>query len=234
MNKNAISNSGRAPATDGSSTQRACLALRRLIIQGEIKPGEKLKIDGLCKRLNTGASPVREALSLLASGHLVERVDQRGFRASPVSRDNFEEILQLRCTLEEKALRLSLSNRTEEWEENVVLCHHRMVRKSDSEVGSFEERHKNFHFSLLSNCNAPILLDFCSQLYDLNIRYRLLAGRCLSYQNRNISEEHLSIMDAAISGDADLCSARLLEHYRATGTYLIELFDANQLVLVAS
>lgn len=127
-------------------------------------------------------------------------------------------------------MRLSLSNMTEEWEENVVLCHHRMVRKTDSEVESFEERHKNFHFSLLSNCNAPILLEFCSQLYDLNIRYRLLAGHSLSYQNRNISKEHLSIMEAAIAGDADLCSERLLEHYRKTGTYLIELFDANQLL----
>ena len=230
MKKNTIQQAGRVPATEGSSTQRTYKSLRRLIIQGELKPGEKLKIDGLCKRLDTGASPVREALSLLASGHLVQRVDQRGFRASPISRDNFEEILQLRCTLEDMALRLSLSNMTEEWEENVVLCHHRMVRKSDSQVESFEERHKNFHISLLSNCNAPILLEFCSQLYDLNIRYRLLAGRTLNYQNRDISEEHLSILDAAISGDSDLCSAHLLDHYRKTGTYLIELFDADQLL----
>ena len=71
----------------------------------ELAPGEKLKIDGLRRRLETGASPIREALSLLTSDNLVERLDQRGFRTAEVSAENFHEILVLRCTLEDLALR---------------------------------------------------------------------------------------------------------------------------------
>ena len=108
-------------SSDASSTQRSYRAIRKLIVECEIQPGEKLKIEGLRKRLDTGASPIREALSLLTSEHLVERIDQRGFRAAPTSRDNFDEILELRCDLEHMALRTSIANASEEWEESVVL-----------------------------------------------------------------------------------------------------------------
>ncbi|MBA5764745.1 GntR family transcriptional regulator, partial [Vibrio sp. 404] len=64
---------------EGSATQRAYQMLRHMIVTGVLRPGEKLKIDALRRKLDTGASPIREALSLLTSDNLVERIDQRGF-----------------------------------------------------------------------------------------------------------------------------------------------------------
>ncbi len=104
-------------APEGSATNRAYRRLRTMIVAGDLRPGEKLKIDGLRKRLDTGASPIREALSLLTSDNLVERIDQRGFRAAEVSAANFNEILKLSCVLEDLALRESIDNYTEAWEE---------------------------------------------------------------------------------------------------------------------
>lgn len=151
-----------APTGESSVTRRTYLALRKLIVIGEIKPGEKLKIEGLRSRLQTGASPIREALSLLTSDNLVERIDQRGFRASRTSRQNFEEILQLRCELEDMALRQSIAKRDEAWEEGVVISHHRMVRAQSAGDETFEELHKAFHMALLAKCEGPILMKFCS------------------------------------------------------------------------
>ena len=87
--------------TTQSSTQRAYLELRTAIITGKVQPGERLKVETLKETLQTGASPVREALSLLTSDQLVERLDQRGFRVAQTSRAQFQEILELRCNLEE-------------------------------------------------------------------------------------------------------------------------------------
>jgi DNA-binding GntR family transcriptional regulator len=61
-------------------------------------------------RLGIGASPILEALSLLPSDQLVERIDHRGFRAAETTRENFEEILTLRCSLEDIALRQNIAN----------------------------------------------------------------------------------------------------------------------------
>lgn len=208
-----------------SSTQRAYLSLRNDIIFGRIPPGERLKIDTLKESLDTGASPVREALSLLTSDQLVDRIDQRGFRVAATSSEQFQEILDLRCRLEDQAVRDSLSNGSAEWEEALVLSHHYMGRARQKDQEAFEACHKDFHMTLISACKSPILLRFCNQLYDLNVRYRYLAGRSKSYSRRNVDAEHQDILDAAIERDVDAVCERLIDHYRATGAFLAEQID---------
>jgi len=208
-----------------STTQRAYMALREAIITGEIAPGEKLKVENLKRTLNTGASPVREALSLLTSNQLVERRDQRGFRVARVSRAQFDEILSLRCQLEDLALRASIESGDQAWEEQLVLSHHHMAKSYTGPHELFEEHHRNFHTSLLAACGSPILLRFCEQLYDLNIRYRYLAVKSADYSNRNVAGEHQAILDAAINRDAEMACTQLVSHYRNTGEYLAELME---------
>jgi len=191
-----------------STTQRCYLQLRELILTGTIKPEEKLKVENLRDRLNAGTAPIREALSLLTSDQLVERIDQRGFRTAPVSQAQFIEVLRLRCSLEDMALRDSIAEANQQWEESVVLALHHVNRADRNDVIAFEEKHK--------------LFKFCEQLYDLNIRYRYLAGKSSSYRQRNITDEHDRILDSAIEGNADAASEALLLHYRTTGEFLVE------------
>ena len=206
-----------------SSTQRTYHKLRNEIITGKIPPGERLKVESLKVSLDTGASPVREALSLLTSDQLVERLDQRGFRVAETSQSQFKEILELRCHLEELALRESLKNTSQEWEDTLVLAHHHMTRASGGSAEKFEELHRAFHMALLDECNSPILLRFCGQLYDLNVRYRNLAGKSKSYNRRDVEAEHNAILAAAIDRDFEEASKLLMAHYRETGAFLAEL-----------
>ena len=213
--------------TDGkeaSATRGAYLKLREMILTGALPAGEKLKIEQLRGLLSTGASPVREALSLLTSDMLVERIDQRGFRAAPVGKANFEEILMLRCTLEETALRASIKNADAAWEDRLVLRHHHM--KKASGAAHFEDAHKAFHMALLDNAGLPMLERYCAQLYDLNIRYRYLAAGGKSYGKRSIAAEHQEVLDAALERDADAATENLISHYRRTGEYLSSQMDA--------
>ena len=208
-----------------SSTQRAYLELREAIITGKVAPGERLKVESLKQSLQTGASPVREALSLLTSDQLVERIDQRGFRVAQTSREQFREILTLRCHLEDLALRESIARGGEEWEEALVLSHHRMTRVDRDNSLDFEVLHKHFHMALLAACISPILLRFCSQLYDLNVRYRYLAGTAKSYEKRDIAAEHKAILDAAVMRNPESAAQHLMTHYRRTGAFLSELLE---------
>lgn len=208
-----------------SATQRAYLTLRNDIIFGRLAPGERLKIDTLKENLDTGASPVREALSLLTSDRLVDRIDQRGFRVAATSRQQFQEILDLRCRLEDVAVRESVANGTAEWEEALVLAHHYMVRARSKGPETFEDCHKAFHMALLAGCKSAILLHFCNQLYDLNVRYRYLAGKSKGYSRRNVDAEHEGILNAAVDRDVEAVCTRLMEHYRNTGAFLAEQID---------
>ena len=216
--------------TDGigseSMTSRAYMQLREDIISGELEPGRKLKIEELRRKYDVGTSPIREALSLLTSDHFVERNDQRGFRVSDVSAQEFDELLKTRCWLEEMALRESIANGSAEWEERVVLANYRLSRMPRSEVSDhfvaskeWEAQHKHFHMTLISECGSSMLLKFCDQLYDQAIRYRQLSGT-RAYPARDIAEEHNAICDSVLARDADLAADLLMRHYKRTSKFL--------------
>jgi len=209
-----------------SMTSRAYMRLREDIISGELQPGRKLKIEELRRKYDVGTSPIREALSLLTSDHFVERNDQRGFRVSEVSGQEFEELLKTRCWLEERALRESIANGSAAWEERVVLANYRLSRiprsaDSDHFIANrdWEIQHKHFHMTLISECGSTMLLKFCDQLYDQNIRYRQLSGT-KAYPKRDIAEEHNAICDSVLARDADLAAKLLVSHYQRTSNFL--------------
>src|SRR5712675_286146 len=70
-----------------SLTHGAYAELRSELLACRFAPGEKLKIDDLCRRFAVGSSAVREALSRLASEGFVVSEPQRGFRVAPLSVD---------------------------------------------------------------------------------------------------------------------------------------------------
>ena len=214
-----------------SLTRRIYARLRADIIAGRLEPDRKLKIEELRKSYGVGASPIREALSHLASDHLVERLDQRGFRVAGVSAAEFDDLFKTRCWLEERALRESIAHGGSDWEERVVLAAYRLdsVPRSESADqfipnSEWEILHRAFHGALISACGSAILLRFCDQLYDQNIRYRILSNLS-EYPKRNKIAEHEGIKEAALARDADLAVERLLAHYSHTGSYLVGRFD---------
>ena len=76
--------------------------------------------------------------------------------------------------------------------------------------------------SLLSACDSAILIGYCSQLSDLYIRYRHLAGRIKSNGPRNVGAEHEKILQASIDRDAEQACALLVSHYQKTGDLIAE------------
>lgn len=222
MSDSATTASDNAPAQTATATQRVVQELRSRIIRGDIEPGERLKVESLKEMLDTGASPIREALSLLTSDQLVERIDHRGFRAATASKAQFREILMLRCQLEDIALRDSIEKGDSAWEEQALLAHHRLSKADRSDAEHWELLHKQFHRALLLACGSPILLRFCDQLYDLNIRYRFLAGKSKRYSHREVSQEHLFILQAVLDRNTDDASEKLTQHYRRTGDFLAD------------
>jgi len=217
-----------ATATDGKARSRTSDTYARIrddVILGHFEPGAKLKIEGLRERYGLGATPIRESLSMLAADGLVERVDQRGFRVAEVSSGEFEELLAVRCSIEERALRLAMERGGGEWEEAIVLARYRLARTprfgADGSANDleWERSHKAFHMALISACGSPILLRLCSQLFDENNRYRYIA-RLNPSARRNVYEEHEEIAEAVLARNADLAVRLIVAHYTTTGKLL--------------
>ena len=206
--------------------------LRGDILSGSLPPGEKLRTEALRARYEVGNSPIREALNRLSADGLVTREDQKGFRVASASRADLEELVKTRCWLEAIALRESIENCYDYWEEGVVLSFHRLsrVRRSSSEEHytvnpEWERLHRAFHLALLSACGSRWLLQYCAQLNDQADRYRqlaIIASCSFSYPRRNELNEHEAMMKAATSRDADEAVSLLMAHYERTAGIIRE------------
>lgn len=210
-----------------SQTSAAYERLRADVISGVLAPGLKLKVEWLQERYPFGITPLRQALGLLISTGLVERVDQRGFRVAPVSLDQFEELLWTRSQIEETALRDAIARGGREWEERIVLALYHLNRtpRPDGErpppstEGGWEACHKTFHMVILSACRSQRLLSICEQLYDANSRYRHLA-RIHTANTASAYAEHKRIADSVLERDVETAVTTLRQHYHRTGDLL--------------
>ena len=206
-------------------------AVRADILSGELAPGLRLRIDGLCERFAATANPVREALNRLAAEGLVDIKDQRGFWVASASLEEWRELVRTRCLVEACALREAIANRDEVWEEGIVLSLHRLSRTprflAESELApnpEWERRHHTFHNALLEACRAPTLLAFCEELRERSDRYRHIAS--ISPEARKTyGDEHRSIAEAVLAGDADSATRLLTEHYVRTLTIVEDYFS---------
>lgn len=212
------------PAGVESLTTQAYSRLYNAIIRAECVPGSKLKIEDLKNRYGIGTAPLREALSLLTSAGLVERIDQRGFRVAPVTRAEFADLLQSRCWLEGHCLTRSIRNGGRDWEERIVLAQYhlsRIARSQDSTIviDEWETAHKELHMALIAASGSPILLDMADKLYDRNIRYRIISRRT-AYPERNVGTEHDAIVRATLDRDEARAVELLTSHYSTTSAFL--------------
>lgn len=209
-----------------SLSQQAYTVLRRDLIAGELEPGIKLMIADLQSRYALGAMPLREALNRLSAEGMVDKTDQRGFFVPALNYDDYLDIQNARIAIEAAALRETVTERTAEWEDQMVVCMHRLRRAgpaADAQDMQFifsdawGECHRKFHITLISGCSNARLLAFAANLFEQSARYRM-RRRKLSFLRAPVRdrlvEEHATILDAALAGDADAAVERLVDHYR--------------------
>ncbi|NUB44467.1 GntR family transcriptional regulator [Fertoebacter nigrum] len=207
-------------------SEQAHELIRRDILNGELFPGEKLQIEAISERYRIGSAPVREALNRLSSEGLVARKSQRGFFVAEISMTALEELVKTRIWLETLALRESIQNHDEAWEEQLVLAYHRLARtqrRLPSEAGreiseEWELRHKEFHLLLLDRCGSGWLLGFCSTMMDQAVRYRSLSMNVHPslLRRQGAAAEHEALLAAVVDRDADRACRLLQDHYTLT------------------
>ena len=215
-------------STSGSSlTQTAYERLLHDLLSGKLKPGERLKISELCSVMALNLSAVREALARLTAEGLVTAEPQRGFCAAPISMADLTDITKVRIEIETLAIRRSILLGDIAWESSVLAAFHSMSRTQrlpvnikPSESASWSAFHSAFHHALCAACDSPWLLRIRDMLFSQSERYRMLSG-LITGNNRNIEEEHRSIMEAVLDRDSDRACALIADHFERTTHYLI-------------
>ena len=142
-----------------SLVQIAQDAIRRGIIQKELKLGQPLKEAALARPLQISNTPVREALSLLKAEGLVVSVPHKGYRVFTLNQEELVAFCELRFTLEAQALRYGIERNPKEL---VQKLHGILLKMQKNQDEPMREEYLNldtlFHMSFFKACQNDFLL----------------------------------------------------------------------------
>ena len=189
--------------------------LKSDVLSGHFKPGERLTEEHLAKTLGVSRTPVREALHKLASEGLIQPLERRGFCVARDSREEIEDLFDIRAALEGYAIRLICDCISEPALEQLNGFIHKaqdaLDRKKLDEIFEYNTqfhdalhrviaRKSRFH-SLIADTRKYVLRYRKDSLYYLDGAKRTIDG-------------HRKILLAISLKDPDLCERVIREHIR--------------------
>ena len=206
--------------------------IRQDILWMRLAPGAPLRSDELRARYDVGISPLREALTRLASERLVTSAGQRGFRVAPLTVYDVEDTVATRIVIEREALSRSIKNGDIAWETGVVAAFHALSRnpipgETPQSTQIWATHHRQFHMALIAACGSRWLVELAGLLFDQAERHRLLRGKFAPQDKlkRDTLREHRRIYDAALARDVDAAVKAMAKHYETTAKQVVAVIS---------
>jgi DNA-binding GntR family transcriptional regulator len=195
-----------------SLREQAREAVRTQILLGQIEPGQVESVINVAAALGVSITPVREAIMDLANLGMVEVIRNRGFRVPVLSDHDLDEIFRLRTMVEVPAMA-----EVAQVVDGASLPRFRRLAEQitdaarDGDLTAFLELDRQFHLGLLELLGNHRLVALVGQLRD---QARMQGLQRLSDQGEltHSGEEHIAIVDAIGSGDAELTAELVRKH----------------------
>lgn len=205
--------------------------LHEKIISGVYKTGDWLRQEDIATQLGVSMTPVREALDLLVSAGLAERVPYRGVRVREMSTRDVVEAYGLRLVLEAVIAQEAARNVTPEQIAGLEETLEEMKRHETLKDVAFERQSsREFHTAVAEATRNDLLIKLYAivtnafpdwLLYEALFRYpELLADSMLGTYR-----EHAGIVDALKRRDGERAVQKSIEHVMESGKWLEEYLD---------
>jgi DNA-binding GntR family transcriptional regulator len=194
-------------------------ALRELIIDQALAPGERLNITALARQLGVSDTPVREALGRLQSERLLTFEPYLGYTVMPLpTPERLNEQLDLRHLLEGYAARLGATRvspaELDRMREALAGMEHVQAGPTFSESKEHVAHDHTFHTVIVQAPGNSVLLEMYQSL-NLHMHLsRLYFGRGVA-ELAQTRHEHRVILDAYEARHAQAAEVAVLAHIEA-------------------
>lgn len=188
--------------------------LRTAILKGDLKPGERLMELQLASKLGVSRTPIREAIRMLEQEGLARTIPRKGAEVAGMTEKDMEDVLQIRCVLEELAARLSCQNITDEEMRELKIAMVDFEEKTrEGNVVELAKADVTFHDIIYRAADNPKLLVLLNNLREQMYRYRT------EYMKDDrihpvLIREHKEMVKALESRDQELVAREVRQHLR--------------------
>ncbi len=184
--------------------------LRQAILEGRLKPGERLVQDEIAAQYGVSRIPVREAFRTLAAEGLVTFHQRRGAIVTALSRDDIIEILNLRAVLEGMAVRAAAECVTPQ---QLAIIGEKLeaLDEARNEPEMYFQLNYAFHAAILDAAHRPHTAALVKKLRNT---METVARQYLDPKGRVelVHHDHTAIYDALVRHDADKAEELAIAH----------------------
>ena len=149
--------------------------LRQAILKGELKPGERLMEIQLANKLGVSRTPVREAIRKLELEGLVLMIPRKGAEVAEITRQDMEDVLEVRTALEELAVKDACDHITDAQLSELKKASNEFKKAllEGKDLVTCADADMHFHDVILSATNNRRLIQMLNNLSEQMYRYRM-------------------------------------------------------------
>ncbi|MBN1559341.1 GntR family transcriptional regulator [candidate division KSB1 bacterium] len=200
-------------------TKRVYEELKKMILEGELNPGQKILQEKIAEQLGISRTPLLKALQMLEYELLVESIPRRGMYVKKLSAAEIIDIFYAREVLEGLAARLSAQKISENQIVQLRGLFDPFLQDKDNiNFEAYEKADRRFHIMILKISDSTVLkrLEMIGNV--LLIAYQASLVRPPS----ETLSEHIAIIEAMSARNGDLAEKLCRDHIRKSRIKLIK------------
>ena len=187
--------------------------LRQATLKGELKPGERLMEIQLANKLGVSRTPVREAIRKLELEGLVLMIPRKGAEVAEITRQDMEDVLEVRTALEELAVKDACDHITDAQLSELKKASNEFKKAllEGKDLVTCADADMHFHDVILSATNNRRLIQMLNNLSEQMYRYRMEYLKD-ERTHKTLIEEHDAIRRALKKHDKVKAGAAIRVH----------------------
>ena len=192
-----------------------------------IVPDTRVTIDALARELGVSQTPIRDALNRMEADGLVVRVPNAGYRIPPqITRERFEDMVELRLLLEPAAARRAAERASAEQVAGLRRMLEEMAELAEGDghlaYGSFGLRDAAFHDLVAASAGNPLVREALARLHTHVHLFRLVFDTQVTYLAMG---EHDEVLAGVAARDPDAAAYAMRQHILLSRDRFRRLFD---------
>ena len=193
-----------------------------------IEPDSRVTIDALARELGVSQTPIRDALNRMEADGLVVRVPHAGYRIPPqITRQRFEDMVEIRLLLEPAAARRAAEHATKDQVDQLRRMLDDMAGLTDGTggaqaYGAFGLRDAAFHDLIAHSGGNQFVREALARLHTHVHLFRLNHDNQVTFLAVG---EHDDILAAVAARDPDGAAYAMRQHVLLSAERFRGLFD---------
>ncbi|SEQ76080.1 DNA-binding transcriptional regulator, GntR family [Hyunsoonleella jejuensis] len=198
-------------------SQPIYLKLKEMILNGELKQGEKIIQEKIAESLGVSRTPLMKALLTLENEYLVESVPRRGMYVKAFDKKEIIDIYICREAIEGMAARLLAYLKDNKIVAQLENCFTPFQSGNKINIEAYSRADEKFHSLLIKLTeNAPL-----DKIYFFGKIHDKVIGHGLVRPPEETLEEHFNIINAIASGNADEAEKHARLHIKKSRELLL-------------